>query len=75
MDKEILKGDLGSEGGYLLEIKGDKVKVIIDYEGKSASAGVFVEIGIISILEEFAKKTDNTIDDALVKLVKLALGQ
>lgn len=51
-------------------VEGKSVKVKID-------AGLVkgeIEIPLIEILKELAKKSDNTVDDALVALVEKALA-
>ena len=75
MEKELANGEIGAESGYTLKIIGGKAKLEIAYAGKQANAGLFIEVGIVQLLEEAAKATDNTIDDGLVSLVKVALGE
>ncbi len=74
MDKELAKGDIGSEASYMVDVHGGTVKISVDYGGKQAKAGLFIEVGLVELLEVAAKKTDNTVDDSLVGMVKLALG-
>lgn len=75
MEKEILKGEIGTEGEYRLDIIGGAAKVQLTYKGAQATSGFFVTLSIVHILEEAAKSTENKIDDALVALIKGALGE
>lgn len=75
MEKELASGSIGPEAGYKLEIKGGKARIELNYVGAQATGGVFVEIGLVQLLKEAAKKTENTIDDNLVNLVAVALGE
>ena len=74
MDKEITSGNIGTEAGYKVELHGGIVRISIDYGGAQAKAGMFIEVGLIELLQIAAKQSTNTVDDSLVEMVKLALG-
>lgn len=74
MEKELAKGELGPEASYSVEIIGGKARIEVNYKGSQADAGFFIEVGLVQLLEEAAKKSENTVDDGLVQLLKVALG-
>lgn len=51
------------------------VKASINWSEGGVTAGASVEVDVIDILEKLAVKSDNKIDDAIVNMVKSALGR
>jgi len=74
MDKELKAGEIGAEAKYVIEIVGSDAKISVDYAGKQASGGAYVQVGIVELLRAAAAKTENKVDDNLVEMVALALG-
>jgi hypothetical protein len=60
-----LEGKIGDYGSYKADIT----------PGGIVEVSVGVTFDIIAELEKLAKKTDNSIDDKIVALVKAALGR
>lgn len=71
-----VEGKIGSGGGYIVDVdaKG-MVKAELTYAEGSVKGGAFVELDLVDLLEKAAAKTENTIDDAAVKMIKSALGR
>jgi len=71
--KDIVEGQIGPEAAYDVDFVDGKIKAELKYEGTQAGVGLFVEIGLIDALKKAVEKTDNKIDDAIVKMVEAAL--
>lgn len=75
------EGQIGNVGSYDLEVSAKgvataKASVEIGEAGlKPVKASVMVEVDVVVALEILAKKSDNKVDDAIVAMVKNALGR
>lgn len=75
------EGQIGNVGSYDLEVSAKGVATakasveIGEAELKPVKASVMVEVDVVVALEILAKKSDNKVDDALVAMVKNALGR
>ena len=58
---------------YTLDFKGKKALVSAVYTNEVGNIDVGIEIDLVEILKIAASKTDNKIDDTIVKLVDKAL--
>lgn len=70
-------GEIGNVGKYDLEVSSQgvaKATVGIKLEG-GVEANVGLSVDVVELLEMLAKKSDNKVDDALVAMVKNALGR
>lgn len=66
----MIEGLIGSEGKYNVDLVDGKVVVDVSYEGNQGSAGFYIKLDLIGLMEMAAKKTDNKIDDALVAMLR-----
>ena len=57
--------------GFKFEFDAGKVALGYDWEGK---VEVTAKVALITLLEEYAKSTDNTIDDKIAEWAKAYLG-
>ena len=71
-----VEGKLGAGGGYVVDVdaKG-MVKAEVNYSEGALKGGAFVELDLLDLLEKAAAKSENTLDDAAVKMIKSALGR
>lgn len=75
------EGQIGNVGSYDLEVSAKGVATakasveIGEAELKPVKASVMVEVDVVVALEILAKKSDNKVDDAIVAMVKNALGR
>ncbi len=63
--KPELEGKIGSVGTYSVDVTSKGI----------VKATVGVEVDLVAELEKLALKSDNKIDDAIVNMVKAALGR
>lgn len=73
MEKKLVEYDFGKEGGFDLEFKDGKLRVVVAYEGKGADAGVYVDINPEYFLDKLAKAIPGNIDDMVIAALKGAL--
>lgn len=76
--KEV-EGKIGHEGGYSVDVTPDgQVVLELTYEKIMGAAKVktanMIELSLMSLLEQVAKKTSNTWDDAVVAQIKQMIG-
>lgn len=75
------EGQIGNVGSYDLEVSAKGVATakasveIGEADLKPVKASVMVEVDVVVALEILAKKSDNKVDDAIVAMVKNALGR
>ena len=74
MEKILREKDLGPEAKMVAKYWDGKIVLGVDYVGADGGASLSASIEIMKILEELAKKTDNTLDDAAVSMIRGALG-
>ena len=72
-EKEIVSGEIGPETKYDVDFVDGKIIAKIDYKGEQVSAGSYVSISLIQALKVAALKTDNKIDDKIVKMIEALL--
>lgn len=76
MEGNELEKQFGKSGAIVLDVSSSGIATAkIDWAEGGTKAGVFVEVDVMSILEKLAANTDNKIDDAMVGMVKSALGR
>ena len=68
--KEISK-ELGLDLDFNKDTK--TVRLTLDYDGKMANAGVYIELDSEDFLDLIAKKIPGKLDDAVIGLIKGAL--
>ncbi len=73
-DKEIVEGNLGSVGKYDVEFKEGNLVVEVDASFGPGSAGLVIKVGAGAVLDAIAKAIPGQIDDAVIGLIKKALG-
>lgn len=71
-----LEGKIGTDGSYVVDVdeKG-MVKAQVAYGQEGLKGGAFIEMDIIVLLEQLAKKTKTGLDDTAIALVKKATGR
>lgn len=75
------EGQIGNVGSYDLEVSAKGIATakasveIGEADLKPVKASVMVEVDVVVALEILAKKSDNKVDDAIVAMVKNALGR
>lgn len=76
---DLRKSDeIGNVGSYDLEVSDKGIasaKASLGLASDAVKASVVVEVDVVMALEVLAKKSDNQIDDAMVAMVKSALGR
>lgn len=70
---DILKGQIGSEGSYDVDLKDGKVILTITYKGQQAGASVSGEIGLDLLLDKVAEKFQNDVVKQIVAVLKVAV--
>ena len=65
--------ELSKEAGFNVELTAEGLSISVKYDGKLADAELSINVSVIELLRELAKKTDNKIDDMLVEMVAKAL--
>ena len=67
---------IGSGGLAIVDVSDKGVaRAEANWAEGGAKAGAFLEIDVIAILEKLVVKTDNKFDDAMLAMVKQALGR
>jgi hypothetical protein len=70
------QGPIGAGGAYIVDVTDKGIaKAEAKWSEGGVSAGVFVEVDVITILEKLAAQSSNKIDDAMVSMIKGALGR
>jgi len=72
MDKEIVKGEIGSEGEYSLEIKDGKLRMTVGYDGKGVNTGVYLDLEPDYFLDKLKEAIPGKIDDIIIDTLKAA---
>ena len=67
--KDLVEGEIGSEGKYDVDFSEGKILVDIGYKGEQAEAGIYLKLDLIDMLKIAASKSENTIDDAAVAMI------
>lgn len=76
MEGNELEKQFGKSGAVVLDVNASGIATAkIDWAEGGTKAGIFVEVDVMSILEKLAASTDNKIDDAMVSMIKGALGR
>lgn len=70
---DVVEGSVGPEAKYEVDVVEGKVVVKLVYVGAESSALLQLDVGLVELLRKAAKKTDNTIDDAMVEMIANAL--
>jgi len=70
---DITKGQIGPEGNYGVTFEDGKARVELAYQGAAATAGMFVEISAIDMVQAMIDSTDTTLDNTLLDPVLDAL--
>jgi hypothetical protein len=67
---------IGSGGLAIVDVSANGIaRAEANWSEGGVKAGAFVEIDVILILEKLVVKSDNKMDDALLGMVKSALGR
>lgn len=70
------QGAIGAGGSYIVDVTPQGIaKAEASWSEGGVKAGAFVEVDVVEILEKLALKSDNKIDDAVVNMIKGALGR
>lgn len=76
LDGNEVEQPIGKSGKAIVDVSPFGVaKAEITWSEGGTKAGAFIEVDVVEILEKLAAKTDNKVDDALVGMVKSALGR
>lgn len=71
-----LEKKIGSGGVAIVDVSANGVaRAEASWAEGGTKAGAFVEVDVIAILEKLVVKSDNKMDDALLGMVKSALGR
>jgi hypothetical protein len=70
-EKDIVQGNIGSEGGYKVHHDGKGgMRAEISYGKDGLKGGAFVELDVIAELRVLAKMTENQLDDGAVDMIE-----
>lgn len=72
-EKKLVEYDFGKESGLDLEFKDGKLRLTIQYDGKGADAGVYVDLEPDYFLDKLAAAIPSEIDDMIIAAIKGAL--
>ena len=76
LDGNEVEQPIGKSGKAVVDVSPfGVVKASINWSEGGVTAGASVEVDVVDILEKLAAKSDNKIDDAIVAVVKNALGR
>ena len=67
---EIIKEKIGSEADVSLKFSGGVARVALDYDGKGADAGLFIELDSDYFLDKLAEAIPGEIDDSVIAFIK-----
>ncbi len=78
MEKELLKGSIGTVGNYDVEFKGGKLLASVNLahdatEGVGASANLSVSIDAAKVIDAIERAVPGPIDDAVLEIMKKVL--
>lgn len=71
--EDIVKGEIGKEGAYDVDLVDGKVKVSLSYQGSQAGASVSAEIGLDLLLDKLAEKFESELVKSLLAILKVAI--
>ncbi len=74
MDKDLVSGQIGSEGTYDVALKSGNVVATINYDGAELGAQVTLTIKSKAGLEKLKTLIPGQIDDAIISVIEEALG-
>lgn len=67
---------VGAGGLAIVDVSSSGIaRAEINYAEGALKGGAYVEIDVVQALEQLAAKTDNKVDDAMVAMIKGALGR
>lgn len=72
-EKKLVEYDFGGESGLDLEFKDGKLRLTIQYDGKGADAGVYVDLEPDYFLDKLAAAIPGELDDMVIGAIKGAL--
>ena len=64
---------MANESDYSLELKDGKLRLNLEYDGKGADAGFYVDLDTDYLLDKVADLIPGKIDDVIIGLLKRAL--
>lgn len=68
-----IQKEISKEAGFKVELTAKGLAISAAYDGKLADAALTINVSIVELLRELAKKTDNKIDDVMVEMIAKAL--
>lgn len=74
MEGEIVQGPIGEVGSYDVKFLGGKLIAKVDANLPMGSAGVILEISAANVIDAIKAAIPGQIDDAILELLKKALG-
>lgn len=73
-DKELVQGSIGEVGKYDVAFKEGKLVVEVDAKVSVGEAGLVIKVGAGQVIDAIAAAIPGKIDDAVLGLLKQALG-
>lgn len=76
LDGNEVEKAIGKSGLAIVDVNAQGIaRAEANWAEGGVKAGAFVEVDVVEILEKLAAKSDNKIDDAIVGMIKSALGR
>jgi hypothetical protein len=74
MEAQIAEGNIGAVGKYDVEFKDGNLVIEVDANVAVGSAGLIVKVDASKVCDAIAKAIPGQIDDAVLGVIKAALG-
>lgn len=70
---EIINEPIGNEAKVSFKFEKGVARIALDYDGKGADAGLFIELESDYFIDKLAEAIPGTLDDQILNFLKVAL--